>query len=171
MDDIDPVDGAWTDREVAMMQGLRDWAVAFDELNRHLSTWMHLPVSDANALGRIVWAEQAGEPMSPALLSRHLGLTSGATSVLIDRLEAAGHVTRHRDTVDRRRVGLRPTEGARRASDRFLAFSGAEIARTLHETAPEEARVIIAFLARMTSAATAANGRLAERSKAAAASA
>lgn len=163
MPDIDPLTTVWSDDEVAVMHALRDWAVTFDELQRHLSSWIGLPGSDANALGQIVWADQAGEPLSPAQLARRIGMTSGATSVLLDRLEGAGHITRHRESVDRRRVTLRPTESARAESGRFLAFSGAEIAATVRDTGPDEARVILAFLRRMTDAAASANGRLQAR--------
>jgi DNA-binding MarR family transcriptional regulator len=165
MDEVDQLSTEWSGDEVAVMQGLRDWAVAFDELNRHLSSWMHLPTSDATALGQIVWAEQAGEPLSPAQLSRQIGMTSGSTTVLIDRLEAAGHVTRHRDGSDRRRVTLRPTREAQAESDRFLAFAGTEIATTLQQTTSDEAQVVLRFLTRMTSAAASANGRLGQRPK------
>ncbi|HWK68099.1 MAG TPA: MarR family transcriptional regulator [Rhizobiaceae bacterium] len=43
-------------------------------------------------------------------LARHTGLTTGAVTSLIDRLEHAGYVTRERDPHDRRRVyvSLRP---------------------------------------------------------------
>ena len=37
-------------------------------------------------------------------LARHTGLTTGATTAVIDRLERAGFVRRRRDTEDRRRV-------------------------------------------------------------------
>ena len=37
-------------------------------------------------------------------LAEHTGLTSGATTAVIDRLERAGFVTRRRDDEDRRRV-------------------------------------------------------------------
>ncbi len=163
MGELDPLSVEWAEDQVAVMQALRDWAVTFEELNRHLSTWMELPRSDADALGEIVWADQAGNPLSPVQLSRHIGLTSGATTVLINRLESAGHVTRHRESDDRRRVTLRPTEEAKLRSGRFLAFAGTEIATALRQTDPDHSRVVLAFLARMTSAASAANDRLTNR--------
>jgi DNA-binding MarR family transcriptional regulator len=43
---------------------------------------------------------------------RHQGITRAAATDLVDRLERAGHVERHRDTVDRRRVHLIPTSSA-----------------------------------------------------------
>ncbi|PNW10122.1 MarR family winged helix-turn-helix transcriptional regulator [Microbacterium testaceum] len=160
MTSVNALSTSWSDDEVGVMHGLRDWAMASDELNRHLSTWMGLPVSDAEALGQIVWAAQSGSPVSPALLARQMGMTSGAVSVLIDRLERAGYVTRHREGDDRRRVVVRPTATALEGTERFLGFAGAEVAAAVRETPEAELRVIRAFLGRMTQAASAANTRL-----------
>ncbi|PZE76289.1 MarR family transcriptional regulator [Curtobacterium sp. MCBD17_019] len=143
------------------MHRLRDWAVGFTELNQHLSTWMRLPTSDANALGNIIWADEAGTPLSPAELSRQIGMTSGATTVLLNRLEAAGHIVRSREGSDRRRVTLRPVREAREQARAFLAFAGAEIAASLGDTPDPELTTVIAFLERMTAAARQANTRLA----------
>ncbi|MFJ4159382.1 MarR family winged helix-turn-helix transcriptional regulator [Microbacterium testaceum] len=151
---------SWSDVEVGVMHGLREWAMASDELNRHLSTWMGLPVTDAEALGQVVWAAQSGSPVSPAVLARQIGMTSGAVSVLIDRLERAGYVTRHREGDDRRRVVVRPTATALEGTERFLGFAGAEIAAAVRETPQADLQTIQAFLERMTRAATTANTRL-----------
>ena len=43
-------------------------------------------------------------PTTTGKLAEHTGLTSGATTAVIDRLERAGFVKRHRDANDRRRV-------------------------------------------------------------------
>src|SRR5690242_1668561 len=43
-------------------------------------------------------------PTTAGKLAEHTGLTSGATTAVIDRLERAGFVTRRRDEGDRRRV-------------------------------------------------------------------
>jgi DNA-binding MarR family transcriptional regulator len=47
-------------------------------------------------------------PMTAGELSEHTGLTSGATTRLIDRLERAGYVRRRSDESDRRRVIVEP---------------------------------------------------------------
>nr|WP_183342250.1 MarR family winged helix-turn-helix transcriptional regulator [Microlunatus antarcticus] len=52
----------------------------------------------------------APEPIGPRELSGRLGITPGATTELVDRLERAGHLERRRDTHDRRRVQLHPSE-------------------------------------------------------------
>lgn len=142
------------------MHRLRDWTVASDELNRHLSAWLGLSVTDAEALGQIVWAAQAGRPASPIELARQIGMTSGAVSVLIDRLERAGFVSRHRDDEDRRRVSVHPSSTALEGVSTFLDLAGAEIAAAVRETPAEEVRIVRAFLERMTSASADANARL-----------
>ncbi|HLF77016.1 MAG TPA: MarR family transcriptional regulator [Dehalococcoidia bacterium] len=48
--------------------------------------------------------------MTAGELSERTGLTSGATTRLIDRLERAGFVRRRQDPADRRRVIIEPVE-------------------------------------------------------------
>ncbi len=61
-------------------------------------------------------------PMSAGRIASALGLTSGATTTAIDRLERAGYVHRRADPTDRRRVLVVASEdGAREA---FALFDG-----------------------------------------------
>jgi DNA-binding MarR family transcriptional regulator len=75
-------------------------------------------------------------PMSAVRIATALGLTSGATTTAIDRLERAGYVHRQADPTDRRRVlVVASEEGARQA---FALFDGlldklAELAGTYSE--------------------------------------
>lgn len=75
-------------------------------------------------------------PMSAGRIATALGLTSGATTTAIDRLERAGYVHRQADPTDRRRVlVVASEEGARQA---FALFDGlldtlAELAGTYSE--------------------------------------
>ncbi|MBU2668210.1 MarR family transcriptional regulator [Actinoplanes bogorensis] len=157
---VDPLTADWSPEQTETMHRLRDWAAGFAELNQHLAGWMDLPASDANALGHIIWAAEEGRPLSPADLSRQIGMTSGATTVLLNRLETAGHVRRSREHADRRRVTLRPEPGARERARAFMAEAGAEIAQVLLNTSPDELRTVATFVSRMTAATAAANKRL-----------
>ena len=49
-------------------------------------------------------------------LAEHAGLTSGAVTGVLDRLERAGYARRVRDTADRRKVGVEVTPGFRAAA-------------------------------------------------------
>jgi DNA-binding MarR family transcriptional regulator len=160
---LDPLTVNWSAEQTAVLQRLRDWAVSFAELNQHLAAWMGLPGSDANALGQIIWAAEEGHPISPADLSRQIGMTSGATTVLLNRLETAGHIRRSREHTDRRRVTLRPEPDARQRTQEFLVAAGTEVAQVVLDTPVEQLRQVAAFVARITDASVRANARLAGR--------
>ncbi|MGW4840257.1 MarR family winged helix-turn-helix transcriptional regulator [Streptomyces sp. MBT55] len=157
---INPFDVNWAEEQVEVMHRLRDVAVALTELNHHLASWMRLSSTDSNALGQIIWADQAGDPLSPADLGRKIGMTSGATTALLNRIEAAGHIRRTHEHADRRRVTLRPQPAARESTRAFLAEAGTEIAGAVLSAHPAELATVTAFLSRITAAATAANHRL-----------
>ena len=53
-----------------------------------------------------------GKPITAGELASGSGLTTGAVTALIDRLERSGYVRRARDPKDRRRVLIRPTRRA-----------------------------------------------------------
>ncbi|WP_202387265.1 MarR family transcriptional regulator [Nocardioides flavescens] len=149
---LDPLETPWSPDQVAVMHALRDWVQAHDELVRRQAAWMDLPVTDVAALGQVVWAAEAGSPLSPTELARLHGFTSGATTALVNRLEAAGHVERTRESSDRRRVTLRPTPAARERTREFLSAVGTDIATLLASTPPDELRTVTSFLQRLTAA-------------------
>ncbi|BCJ70940.1 putative HTH-type transcriptional regulator YcgE [Catellatospora sp. IY07-71] len=69
---------------------------AADAAGMHPTDWAALSV--LNLAGRLTSGE----------LAERTGLTTGATTRLIDRLERAGHVRRNADPADRRRVLVEP---------------------------------------------------------------
>jgi DNA-binding MarR family transcriptional regulator len=91
--------------------GLRRYGVDASRLVHAFSVLNQLQPADLRALVAIMSAEGAGSPLTPGLLRRDLGLSSGGTSYVIDRLERAGHVRRVREhPTDSRVVHLRYTE-------------------------------------------------------------
>ena len=68
--------------------------------NHAIGEALGLHQTDQECLDLLDWAE----PLTAGQLAGHLGLTSGAVTGLIDRLEAGGWVRRERDPSDRRRV-------------------------------------------------------------------
>ncbi|GAB7037747.1 MULTISPECIES: MarR family winged helix-turn-helix transcriptional regulator [Catenuloplanes] len=111
-----------------VLAAMRAWGVAFNEFGRRFGRTAGLHVTDAEALVLVVAAEDRGTPLTQSALSRRIGLTSGATSSLLNRLEEAGHIERHRDRADRRMVTLRSTEAVHRQVDEFFAALGTELA-------------------------------------------
>ena len=108
------------DHRERLLDGLRGHGTAFAELGRRFGARMGLHTTDATALVEILSAQDRGTPLTQAGLSQRVGLTPGATSSLLNRLEKAGHVTRVRDSADRRIVTLRATDGVDAMVDRFF---------------------------------------------------
>jgi DNA-binding MarR family transcriptional regulator len=81
-------------------------------------------------------------------LARHTGLTSGATTAVIDRLERAGFVRRRRDGTDRRRVLV---EVVPSSAERILPLYAPLAARLtgLNERFGErQLSIVVAYLSR-----------------------
>ena len=91
-------------------------------------------------------ADKTGRAMTPGALQRVLGLSSGATTAVIDRLEGLDHAHRDRDTVDRRRVHLRYGEGARALGARYFGPLGAGVSAVLDGFTDAELAVVERFL-------------------------
>lgn len=99
----------------------------YTAVTRAFAAWLGLHPTDAAALTEVLVAEDGGAPLSPARLSEHVGLTSGATTSLVDRLERQGHVVRSREQVDRRIVTLRTSERIREPATAFFAVLTREV--------------------------------------------
>jgi DNA-binding MarR family transcriptional regulator len=68
--------------------------------------------TDVRALVRLLDAERAGVEATPGWLAQQLGMTSQATTAVIHRLEAAGHVERLRSRTDGRSASLQVSDSA-----------------------------------------------------------
>ena len=77
--------------------------------------------TDWGALLTVAKAECAGAPLTLGELGDFLGLSSGATTALVDRLERGDYVRRVRDEHDRRRMTLHRQD---KADDLLAVFAG-----------------------------------------------
>lgn len=112
---------------LSALEALRRFAIGYHQAAFSFAAWMQLPNTEGVALGEIMWAENAGTPLSPGRLSERTGLTSGATNALINRLERRGLVQRSREHTDGRIVTLRATERAHHAAAPHLDQSRAAL--------------------------------------------
>jgi DNA-binding MarR family transcriptional regulator len=78
--------------------------LALPELRLSLADRLALNPSEVDAMEHLM-----GHAMGPVELSRLLRMTSASATVLVDRLEEAGHVVREADPSDGRRRMVRPT--------------------------------------------------------------
>src|SRR5215831_8081633 len=105
----------------AVLEGLRSFSAASDLLD--LAAAEHLGINRTD-LRCLDYLGRYG-PMPIGRLAELVGLTSGAFTIAVDRLERAGYVRRRADPSDRRRVLIEPAEGAGRADALFADLAGA----------------------------------------------
>jgi predicted transcriptional regulator len=92
------------DRAAARLDRLlRDLSTETVLLHQAIAYRLGLNATDHKCLGLLV---DAGRPVTPGELAAMTGLTTGAVTGVVDRLEAAGFVRRIRDPEDRRKVGI-----------------------------------------------------------------
>ncbi len=103
--------------------------------------------TDVEALTRVLVAEERGTPLTAGALGKDLGLTSGAITGVVDRLERAGHMTRVRDDTDRRKVLLRYSARGRALAEEFFAPLGRHTDAAMDQFTPEELEGTRRFLA------------------------
>ncbi|MGV0812288.1 MarR family transcriptional regulator [Mycolicibacterium boenickei] len=135
MDDPSTTDVA--EHRARLMEELRIYGSTYNQFSRLFASWLGLYSTDAEALLEIVYAEEHGAPLSPARLAARIGLSSGATTSLLNRLEDAGHVVRSRESSDRRIVTLRSGQHVHDRADEFFATLARQFDKTMSRYPPE----------------------------------
>jgi DNA-binding MarR family transcriptional regulator len=128
---------AFAQQAERLNEALRAYGASYTQLAREFAASEGLHSTDAIALVEILAAEERGTPLSPARLSDRIGLTAGATSTLLNRLESAGHVVRSRVHADRRVVTLHSTQKVQTIADDFFRPLGDRVAAVMAEHPPE----------------------------------
>ena len=82
-------------------------------------------------------------------ISRHLYVSDGTTSPLLDRMEQAGYVTRHRCAEDNRKVMIEPTELGREIIARAPMTMVSRMREHLPNLPIEDLRAIATALRRL----------------------
>jgi DNA-binding MarR family transcriptional regulator len=130
-----------------------------DQLGRRFSTAVvlfHAAIAARMNLNVTDW--KCGElidrigPMNPGRLSELTGLSSAATTLVLDRLEASGFVRRERDPNDRRKVIIEPVRDATRdaKTQKLFAPMNDRIEALMSRYTPEQLEGIGDFLAEAT---------------------
>lgn len=87
------------------LMAVRDYGVSLTLFRNAMSEWAGLNVTDMECL-RLLFIKGVA---APSELARHTGLTSGATTAMLDRLEKVGLIARQPNPKDRRGVLISPT--------------------------------------------------------------
>ncbi|MFS0792731.1 MarR family winged helix-turn-helix transcriptional regulator [Microbacterium sp. 1P10AE] len=102
--------------------------------------------NDAKVLRFLLAREDGDEPVTPRLLAEMLGISSAATTALIDRLADAGWVERVPFPGDRRSIVVRATIDDASPARHLLAVRRSSVAEAASRLGAAERRVIADFL-------------------------
>ncbi len=97
-----------TDLKKRVLMAVRDYGIHLTLFRNAMSEWAGLNVTDMECL-RLLFLKGIA---TPSELSRHTGLTSGATTAMLDRLEKAGLIERRPNPDDRRGTLIAPAKSA-----------------------------------------------------------
>jgi DNA-binding MarR family transcriptional regulator len=124
-----------TDLKIRALMAVRDYGVNLTHFRNAMNEWAGLNATDMECLRLL---SQKGTA-TPTELAKHTGLTSGATTAMLDRLEKAGVIERRPNPNDRRGTLIAPEkssnakmaawfESARKAQDALMStYSESEL--------------------------------------------
>jgi DNA-binding MarR family transcriptional regulator len=113
-------------------------AACADRLGLHSTDW-----------GCVLLLNEAQpEPLTAGQLAELTGLTTGAVTGVLDRLEASGFVTRERDSHDRRRVIVRLVPEAMAGIQPMFDGLIADMVALHHDYSDRELAVVVEMLTR-----------------------
>ena len=113
---------------------------------RAFARHMKMRLTDSAAIVEILRAEDRGQPLTPARLGERIGMTSGATTILLNRLEDAGHISRRRGHADRRIVTLHTAPAVHAEADAFFEPERGRILELMGEYGSEDLALIHRFV-------------------------
>lgn len=102
--------------------------------------------NDARVLRFLLERESTHDPVTPGAITELLGISSPATTALVDRLADAGWVTREPHPQDRRSVVIRATIPPGAAARRLLAVRRVSVALAASRLGASDRRVVADFL-------------------------
>ena len=105
-----------TDLKKRALIAVRDYGIHLTLFRNAMNDWAGLNATDMECL-RLLFIKGIA---TPSELARHTGLTSGATTAMLDRLEKAGFIERRPNPDDRRGTLIAPVKsGAEKAASWF----------------------------------------------------
>lgn len=111
------------DMKRRVLNAVRDYGVQLTQFRSAVNEWAGLNATDMECL-RILFGKGVS---TPSELARQTGLTSGATTAMLDRLEKAGLIERRPNPDDRRGTLIVPAKTA--AEKAASWFESARIAQ------------------------------------------
>ena len=135
---------------VRVMDAMFRWREAEQRVSRASHRYMRLGETDMKALRLAIIMADRGEHVTARDIAKHLGISSAATTKLLDRLEAGGHIRRNRHPSDRRALAIVVTPETRSAAELTVGREHARRFRVAAGMDPADRDVVIRFLDAMS---------------------
>lgn len=87
-----------------VLAAVKGWREAEQRMSEQSRNQMKLGDNDMKAMRFIIVATNQGTTVTPGMIAEHLEISTASTTKLLDRLAAAGHITRSPHPSDRRAV-------------------------------------------------------------------
>ncbi|MFK3678413.1 MarR family winged helix-turn-helix transcriptional regulator [Microbacterium sp. NPDC090218] len=138
-------------RQIArLMESLASLREAEQKLSQASRRYMRLNETDMRALHYLIVCANRKLVATPGGIAHHLGVSTAATTKLLDRLEKGGHITRAPHPTDRRALHISITPETRLAAMETVGRQQAKRFYSAARLSPAERDVVIRFLADMT---------------------
>jgi DNA-binding MarR family transcriptional regulator len=131
---------------VRVLDAIREWRDAEQRLSLESRNDMQLGENDMKALRFLVLCKNQNIVATPGALADHLAVSSAATTKLLDRLEAAGHIQRSPHPTDRRAITITITQSTHEQVRDTVGKTHAHRFEAAARLSPEERELVIRFL-------------------------
>lgn len=134
-------------RVMESLAGLREAEQALSQASRR---YMRLNETDMRALHYLIVCANRNLVATPGGIAHHLGVSTAATTKLLDRLEQGGHIMRAPHPTDRRALEITITAETRHAAMETVGRQQAKRFYSAARLTPAERETVIRFLTDMT---------------------
>ena len=135
---------------VRVLDALAAWRTAESRLSEASRRYMKLGDNDMKALRYIIVTTDHGDIATAQGIAKYLGISSAATTKLLDRLEAGGHIQRLAHPSDRRARAIVVDDLTRESAGATIGREHARRFRVAAALSPEERDVIVRFLTELS---------------------
>ncbi|WP_336501966.1 MarR family winged helix-turn-helix transcriptional regulator [Microbacterium paraoxydans] len=144
---VAPEDLRQIGRLMEALGGLRE---AEQRLSQASRRYMQLNETDMRALHYLIVCDNRAVVATPSGIAHHLGVSTAATTKLLDRLEKGGHIRRAPHPTDRRALAITITPETRHAAMETVGRQQAKRFYAAARLSAAEREVVIRFLLDMT---------------------
>lgn len=138
-------------RQIAvLMESLGGLREAEQRLSQASRRYMQLNETDMRALHYLIVCANRDLVATPSGIAHHLGVSTAATTKLLDRLERGGHIKRAPHPTDRRALAITITPETRHAAMETVGRQQAKRFYAAARLTRAEREVVIRFLVDMT---------------------